>query len=536
MALRLVDRILNVLPTRHLRWCGCMACLMALVACSSSGSGLANVRRLNIALSVELSSLDPQTTISVDAIKVQSALFETLVRVNAQTGAIEAGGATAWEIGEHGRIYRFELDPDLCWSDGSPLQASDYVFALRRLMDPRLAAPFADLYFGIVGARDLHLGKQVDASEFGVRALDPSTLEIELERATPYFLSLLARPCAAALPEAFLRDRGAVDSRTRGWTLEPGFPVSGPYQLERWTVNEQIELRKNERHPFADRLSYDVLHFYPIESAYAQEHGFQTGALDVISKLASERIAAYRGKPELVSEVEMGTFYVITQTRSPALQEISLRQLLSASVDREAIVKQLRQREEQPAIGFVPPIWEAYHPKLGQAKRVFSLPEQAPQIERTKLRLLISSSEGNLLIAEALQSMWMEELPVEVEIVRQEWKSYLDSRSRGEFDLCLATWIGDYYDPLTFLELWHSEASNNFCQWQHEEYDALLAAAAKETHEVERLQLLARAEELLMEHAPILPLFYLSRVYLKAERVESWPQTLLNTVNYLELR
>src|SRR5690606_19235134 len=121
---------------------------------------------------------------------------------------------------------------------------------------------------------------------------------------------------------------------------------------------------------------------------------------------------------------------------------------LSASVDRVAVVEQLRQREEQPAIGFVPPIWEAYQPNLRPAKQLFSSPEQDSEGNVTKLRLLISSSEGNLLIAEALQSMWMEELPVEVEIVRQEWKSYLDSRSRGEFDLCLATWIGDYYDPL----------------------------------------------------------------------------------------
>ena len=528
---------LLMIPMVGMLWFGC-----GLERESESASNL------NVAVSVEIASLDPQTTTSVDAIKIQSALFETLVRIDAERGAIRPAGALQWEILEGGLTYRFALNPDLKWSDGKPVTASDYVFAIRRLMTPALAAPFAPLYYGIKGAEQAHQDASGDsASIVGIKALSEYQLEIQLEHVVPYFLSLLARPCVAALPEHAIVAADAVTSRMQGWSLKPGFPSSGPYQLEDWKVNKHILLKKNPMYPASEQIEFDRIHFYSIESAYSQERGFLSGALDVTSKLASERVWHFENTASYVNQLEMGTFYVITNTESDALSHADLRRALSRAIDRQVIVRQLRRRGEQPATTFTPPLWRGYHPEMevletdGQG----DLPHEAGGLDRNakpvlaggrKLRFLIASSESNLQIAEALQSMWSETLGMEVDIVRQEWKSYLDSRKRGNFDLCLATWIGDYFDPLTFLEMWKTGAPNNFCRWHEADYDALLEKAEHTVDPAQRFDILAQAEQKLMRESPILPIFYLSRVYLKNPAIEVWPQTILNTIDYTRVR
>ena len=347
----------------------------------------------------------------------------------------------------------------------------------------------------------------------------------------PYFLSLLARPCAAALPAHYKELQAEVTSRMSGWALTPGFPCSGPYRLKQWRVNQQIVVEANPMHDRAAELEFDEIYFYPIASVYAQERGYLAGQLDVTSGLASERVSSYEGSDSFVSQFEMGTFYVITHVSTGPLRSRSARLSLGKTIDREAIVRQLRQRGEMPATSFSPPLWSRYAPQCGTILDSDSAPAWPGIVDR-KLRLLISSSEGNLLIAEALQTMWQDALGIEVEIVRQEWKSYLDSRKRGDFDLCLATWIGDYFDPLTFLEMWRSDATNNYCDWSSTDYDQLLEEAALQIETQLRFDKLELAEELLLREMPILPMFYLSRVYLKSDKIESWPQTILNTVNY----
>ncbi len=511
--------------------------IIAVVCVSCVGSkDKESESNLNVAVSVEIASLDPQTTTSVDAIKIQSALFETLCRIDATTGAIVPAGALRWEILDEGKTYRFELNPALQWSDGERLTSTDFEYAFERLMRPELGAPFADLYFCIQGAESRFHQDDFGSPCFGVKAVSDTILEIRLSYAVPYFLTLLARPCAAALPEHHLAHTSAEISRTDGWSLQPGFPSSGPYVLEDWQVNRHILLRKNPEYYQADQIDFETIHFFSIESPYAQEQGFKSRALDVTSVLASERIASFEGDPVFTSQLEMGTFYVITNTQSDRLKQRLTRRALSRTIDREVIVKKLRQRGELIATSFSPPLWEGYHPMTGVIDDANNEIDQLKRGEIGKLRFLVSSSAGNLQIAEALQAMWTEALGVEVEIVRQEWKSYLDSRKRGNFDLCLATWIGDYFDPLTFLEMWKSSAVNNYSRWKNEDYDRLLLAAESTAEPKARFELLEAAEQKLMSEVPILPVFYLSRVYLKSDTIEIWPQTILNTVDYTKVR
>jgi oligopeptide transport system substrate-binding protein len=489
---------------------------------------------LRIAVSVEISSLDPQITSSVESIKIQSALFETLVKVEPDTGVILPAGARNWEV-SNGLVYTFHLREDACWSTGETIDANDYVFAFQRLFDPDLGAPFANLYFAIKGARDYLKGSLRDFSETGVQATNSHTLMIQLSEPVPYFLSLLARPCVSAIPRDWILQHGEVASRTSGWSLASGFPASGPYQLKEWVVNKWIWLERNPHYWNRGEIREPSVFFYSMESAYAQEQGFRAKALDITSKLTAEQVSKYLGSETLINQVEMGTFYIILNTQSPKLRSRELRRSLYQSVERETIVNELRKRGETSAYSFCPPLWSDTYPEVIKPADDLSDPALDPQSVET-LKLLIPPSENNDLIAEALQDMWQKKLGIKVEIYRQEWKSYYDSRNRGQFELCLATWIGDYYDPLTFLEMWKSDSPNNYCRWSDLVFDQMLEKSALISSPEERFAELAKAEQRFMQDYPVIPIFYLSRIFLVSEQLDSWPQTILNTIDYTRIR
>ena len=514
------------------RWA--IALLCCLTACSRSPE-IDIERPLRVAVAVEVSSLDPQITTSIEAIKIQSALFQTLVKVDPETGNILPAGATHWEISEDGLSYTFHLRKDAYWSNGEPVVAGDYVFASRRLLDPQLGAPFANLYFGITGAKEYLTGVIDDFANVGVKAIDSHTLAIRLSEPVPYMLSLLARPCVAALPADYIISRGGERSRTSGWSFSSGFPSSGPYYLDSWVVNKYIRLEKNPRYWNRDEIEIPSILFYPMESAYAQEQGFRAGALDVTSKLSAEQVPKYLGSKVITQQPEMGTFYIILNMDSPKLQSPELRHALYAAVDRQSIVEQLRRRGETPAYSFCPPLWNDLYPevKIPSGKSILPTLDSLPA---EPLKMIIPVSENNNIIAEALQEMWKQRLGVDVQIYRQEWKTYYDSRNRGQFDLCLATWIGDYYDPLTFLEMWKSDSPNNFCRRADLVFDEMLDRSGRMTSPAERMALLASAEERFLEDYPVIPIFYLSRVFLVTEDLENWPQSILNTVDYTRVR
>ena len=504
------------------------------MACSNKDSQAGELP-LRVAVAVEISSLDPQTTTSIEAIKIQSALFETLVKVDPQTGAILPAGATGWDISEDGLTYTFHLRQNAYWSTGEAIDAQDYLLTFQRLFDPKLAAPFANLYFGIAGAERYHAGQTDDFSTVGVEASDLHTIRIRLSEPVPYMLSLLARPCVAALPVDYIRQQGGAGSRTTGWSFQPGFPSSGPYVLREWIVNKSIRLEKNPHYWNRGEIEIPTIFFYPMESAYTQEQGFRAGLLDVTSKLSAEKISEYLNTPVIVNQAEMGTYYVILNMESPKLRSWAFRHSLYHAVDRASITEKLRRRGEIPAYTFCPPLWSDRYPEVNLGFRNTDLEEQDASPEEP-LKMLIPASENNNLIAEALQEMWQRQLGVEVQIYRQEWKSYYDSRNRGQFDLCLATWIGDYYDPLTFLEMWKTGSPNNFCRWSDPVFDVVLERSSRLVSQRERFEALAAAEQRFMEDYPVIPIFYLSRVYLVSENLNGWPQSILNTVDYARIR
>ncbi|OPZ75770.1 MAG: Periplasmic oligopeptide-binding protein precursor [Verrucomicrobia bacterium ADurb.Bin474] len=480
---------------------------------------------IRIALSVELESLDPQISSSIDAIKVQSALFEGLVVMDPFTGKVEASGASSWDTAPDGMELIFHLCEDALWSNGEPVTAQDYVYGFRRLLHPSLGSPYADQYVVIEGSDRYR--QSLDPDALAVTAIDPHTLRIRLGKPTPHFIDLLARPCAAPLHAATVKGSGDGLSRNETWSTHPGFVTNGPYSLAHWRVNESIRLTPNPLHKRPGQALRPFLVFRPIESAHVQERAFQSGAIHVTSKIPSERIPVYMGQPTLETQVELATFYLILNTNRAGLDSQPLRQLMGNAIDRRTITDHIRMRGEQPTRSFVPPFHGFPSPPPPSDIENPSIPDST-----RRLTLIFSSSETNQAIAEALQAQVLENTGIHINLQRVEWKSYLDRRNRKDFDICMATWIADYPDPLAFLEMWTSDAANNFAGWKNPAFDQLILSSANCSDPESRMQMLGDAHTLLIREQPVIPLFHLNRMFLILPSLRPWGQSLLNTIRY----
>lgn len=484
---------------------------------------------IRIALSVELESLDPQISSSIDAIKVQSALFEGLVVMDPLTGKVEASGASSWDTTPNGMELTFHLCENALWSNGEPVTAQDYVYGFQRLLHPSLGSPYADQYLVIEGSDRYR--QSLDPDALAVTAIDPHTLRIRLEKPTPHFVDLLARPCAAPLHAATVTGSGDGLSRNETWSTQPGFVTNGPYTLAHWRVNESIRLTPNPLHNKPGHELRPFLVFRPIESAHVQERAFQSGAIHVTSKIPSERIPFYMGQPSLETQVELATFYLILNTSRAGLDAQPIRRLLGNAIDRRTITDRIRMRGEQPTHSFVPPFHGFPSPVLPADSESPSIPDTA-----RRLTLIFSSSETNQAIAEAIQAQILKNTGIHINLQRVEWKSYLDRRNRKDFDICMATWIADYPDPLAFLEMWTSDAANNFAGWKNPAFDQLILSSSVCPDPTSRMQMLGEAHTLLIREQPIIPLFHLNRMFLILPELRPWGQSLLNTIRYPILR
>ena len=490
---------------------------------------------LHVGNGQEPQELDPHIITGVSEIKILSALFEGLVGQDPENLDPIPGAAESWDISPNGLTYTFHLRPDLKWSDGQPLTAMDFAFSFERALTPAVAAPNAYLLYVLKNAAACYRG-EVAFEEVGVKALDEGALELQLSHPTPYLLSLLAHPAWFPVQRSAIAAQGEALGRSPGWTRPGNFVGNGPFQLENWKVNSYVQVVKNPHYWDAERTRLNQIFFYPTESREAEERAFRAGQLHLTEAMPVSKVGFYRDQdhPALRINPYLGTYYLQLNTRNPALADTRVRQALALAIDRDLIVESITRGGQKPAWHFTPPGTGGYTPAISGSKNV----ELAQQLLAQagfpggegfpRLSYLYNTSENNKAIAEALQQMWRRNLGLSVELINQEWKVYTHSRETGQFDILRSSWIGDYLDATSFLDVWTSESGNNFTGWQSDGYDDLLAQARLVNAAEERFAIFAQAEELLMREQPILPLYFYTSVYLKHESVKGYYPTLLN--------
>jgi len=482
----------------------------------------------------EPQALDPHVTSGTSELNLQLALFEGLVTPHPETLEPLPGVAESWTVSDDGRVYHFKLRSDARWSDGQPIRSGDFVAAWKRALDPVRGTPYASMLYVLDGAEEYNRNAGRDFSIVGAKPLREDLLEVTLGQPVPYFLSLLMHPVWSPIP-AHLGIAGEAD-HVGSWTLLGNFIGNGPFVLTEWLQNQYIEVEANPMYWDAATVKLKRIRFYAMEEPGVEERAFQSGQLHVTDALPPVRVQAYLRDESVFLQVDpyLGTYYILPNSREGVLADSRVRTALALTIDRQAIAEKLLGAGQTAAGGFVPDNMPGYDAHIEQEQDSVLARELLAQAGFPggkgfpRLEYLFNSSESHRKIAEALQGMWRDELGIDIQLTNQEWRTYLQRRASGDYQLARAVWIGDYPEPSSFLDLWRTGSANNWAGWSNADYDARMKAAHAEQDSSKRMELYREAEQVLINEQAIIPLYHYVTVYLKRPEVKGWSPNLLD--------
>ncbi|WP_028080863.1 peptide ABC transporter substrate-binding protein [Solimonas soli] len=512
---------------------GVAAIVVALIALLVSGGAAAAILRIGNGPEVE--SLDPQRASSVSALNVARDLYEGLTRI-ADDGHIVPAAARGWQLSADGRRYTFDLRDNLRWSNGDALTADDFVAGLRRVVDPRTGAPYAQLLSPIANAPAI-VAARAPPEMLAVWALSPTRLQILLREPTPYFLSLLAHPAASPIHRPSLAQYGREFAR-------PGRLVSnGAFRLDQWIVQSQLSLVRNPHYWDDARTRLDGVVYLPFDDVASELKRFRAGELDVTSEIPLVQAPQLRERygAQLHVATYLGSyFYGINMTRPPLGESRALRRALAMVIDRELIVGKVMNGLAQPAYGWVPPGVAGYQAqrvdwaewpmprRIAEARRLYAAAGYSAQ-NPLQVELRYNTHDDHKRIATVVAAMWKQTLGVHATLINEENKVFLAKRRlRRETEIFRAAWMGDYDDASTYLDVLASDNGRNDMGWRDARYDALLADAARQTDPARRAALLEEAERRALDAMPAIPIYWYVSKHLLGPRVRGWRDNLLD--------
>lgn len=476
---------------------------------------------------VEPESLDPGIVTGVPEHRILSNLFEGLTTTDPKDLSPRPGMAASWSVSKDGLVYTFALR-DATWTDGRPVTSSDFLYAWERVLNPKSGAKYAQHLFYVRNGEAYNTGRVTDFGQVGVKAPDPKTLQVTLRSPTAYFLDLTSFYTLSPVP------RWAVEAHGKDW-VKPGKIVSnGPFRLAAWVPQKELVLERYPQYWDSASVKLQRVVFMPtddINTAYKQ---FLAGDSDWIPTVPPSQLDAARKRPEYYASPYLGTYYFRFNVTKPPLHDVRIRKALSLAVDRESLTRFVTKAGEVPHSGFVPAGLRGYEGPRGlgfdptAAKRFLADGGYPDGRGFPRTELLYNTNELHRVIAQAVQQMWKARLGIQVDLVNVEWKVYLARQSGLDYQISRAGWIGDYADPNTFLEMWKTGGGNNQTGWSNARYDALIDRAARLVAPADRMQALRAAETILLEEAPILPLFTYVNKGMLGTKAKGWYPNILD--------
>ena len=528
----------NIFPVSALTLLMLSASAATCAADIPPGTQLAASQEIVRHIKDEPASLDPIKAVGLPEIPVIRDLFEGLTNQDA-SGKIIPGVATDWHSDDN-KVWVFTLRPDARWSDGELVTSSDFVYSWQRLVDPKNSSTFA--WFaelaGIKNAGAIIKGSMAP-DQLGVKALDATHLQVTLDKPVPYFISLTANFSLFPVPQKVVEQYGEQ------WTKAGNLVGNGAYQLQNRVVNEKLELVRNPHYWDNAHSVLNKVTFVPISEESSATKRYRAGDIDITESFPKNQFAMLKKllPGEVYTPDQLGTYYYAFNTQKGPTADVRVRQALSLSIDRKIIAEKVLGTGEKPAWYFTPDVTAGFSPAASplQQHSQKELNAQAKSLlteagygsaKPLNLTLLYNSSENNQKVAIAVASMWKKNLGVTVKLQNQEWKTYLDSRNSGDFDIIRASWVGDYNEPSTFLSLLTSRHSGNIARFKNAEYDALLDKASRETSEKARSDDYNHAEQIIADSAPIAPIYQYTNGRLIKPYVKGYPITNPEDVAY----
>lgn len=495
-------------------------------------------------LGADPKTIDPQLNSAVDGSTVIHNAFEGLMREDANSN-IEPAVAESYELSEDGTVYTFHLR-DCKWSDGEPVKAGDFEYAWKRALNPDTAAEYAYQLFYLKNGEAYNTG-EATADDVGVKALDDKTLEVTLESPVPYFLSL------AAFPTYFPVRQDVVEANGDKWTLSPETYISnGPFKMSEWKEKESITFVKNENYWEADKVKLDTLVFRVIDDEATYLGAFKSGELDIIESPPTTEIPTLLAEGTAEIYPYLGTyFYVFNVSENhydeeayQFLSDPNVRKALALAIDRTLIVEKVAQGGQTPAESYVPKgivdtegneFFKSYLPATADVEEAQRLLAEAgyPNGEGAPtITFTYNTGSGHQMIAQAIQDMWKNNLGINIELKNEEWAVFQDTRNNFNYSIARHGWIADYNDPMTFLEMWVTGTGQNNAGYSNPEYDELISQAKSELDGTKRTELLHKAEDVLMEDMPILPIYYYTNVICANPKVKDFYKSPLGQMEF----
>lgn len=484
----------------------------------------------------EVQDLDPQIVNSVSSLNIIAALLEGLVAEDPHDLHPVPGVAESWDISPDEKIYTFHLRHNAKWSNSEPIVAQNFVDSYRRILSPALASPVAYMLYPVANAEEFNKGKIENFDQVGFRVLDDWTLQITLTSPTPYFLSLLNHYSWFPVPISTIQKYGPVFERGSRWT-KPGRHVgNGPFTLEEWRLNDRVRVKKSGTYWDARNVRLHEIVFHTIDSNDIEERAFRSGQLHVTDSMPINRIDRYRREhPEFLRiDPYLGTYFYRVNVTRPPLNNRLVRRALAMAIDRQSIVDRVTRGAQLAASCFTPPNTAGYTCEssipydVDLARKTLAQAGYPNGRALPPIEILFNTSENHKLIAEAVQQMWRQNLNVAATLVNQEEKVYFDSRRQMNYQVIRSTWIGDYVDPNSFLDLWVTNGTNNQTGWSNAEYDRLINEASQTGDQAARYAAFQKAEGILLEDAPILPVYFYTHAFLIRPSVKGWYPTILD--------
>ena len=463
----------------------------------------------------EVASLDPHKNEGVPESNIILNLLEGLVTTDNQ-GRVVPGVAESWQ-NEQGKIWTFTLRNNARWSNGEPVTAKDFVYSWQRLVDAKTGSPYASyLQYAHVENIDAILSGKKAPDTLGVKALDDHHFQVTLSEPVPYFIALVANSSLKPV------NRSAVEKWGESWTQPSHYVGNGAYSLSDWIINEKIVLKRNPQYWNNVKTVIETATFLPVSSETSDVNRYRSGEIDMTNSALPPDLFPVL-KKNLGTQVHVSpllcTFYYEMNNKRPPFNDVRVRTAVKLTLDRDIIANKIMGQGQIPAGGFTPPFIDGAHltqpewmgwtqtQRNEQAKKLL-VEAGYSAAKPLSFALLYNTSDLNKKQAIAAASMWKKNLGANVTLENQEWKTMLDTRHQGEFDVARATWCADYNEPSTFLNAMLSNSSSNTAFYRSEKFDSLMAETLKAADDQQRAALYQQAEQQLDRDSAIVPVYY----------------------------
>ena len=497
---------------------------------AGSSTGSVNTAGFTVQYGSNPETLDPALNSAIDGANTVITIFEPLLLIN-ENNEVVGGQAESWETSEDGLTWTFTMRDGLKWSDGTDLNAKDFEYSFKRMVNPDTAAPYAETCLGMIDGFDA--AQAGDADALNVKASDDGkTLTIVLSYPCSYFDKMAAFATMSPVQQA------TVEANGDSWcTSADTFVSNGPYMITDWTPSERIVLTKNPNYVGGwdnSKIVSDTITLLLLEDSSASFAAYNSGEAQLIKDVPTDEIPSLTKAEDggdFYVDTILGTYYVSLNLQRDAFKDAKVRRALSLAIDRDYVANTIMQGTYTTADSIVGPgivdesgyfhdngnapyISADYEANLAEAKKLleeagYPNGEGYPTIEYST-----NDAGYHVPLAEYLQQAWGD-LGITLTINKMEWSSFTPARRAGEYDVARNGWVMDYNDPSNMLDLFCTGNGNNDGKYSNPDFDAAIDAS-RVADSAEHFAQLHKAEDILMEDTGCLPIAYYNDYWLQS--------------------